>query len=262
MSDAAPSDDKVKWDRSPTYPFISLRKAEERAKQFWNKHRREPARLGMVADTWGYGVKSSGLQQTIGALKQYGLLEDLGSGDERKVQLTDLARRLIVDEREGAREAARREAAMRPRLFQEYKRYVGNMPSDSHFLSELELDRGFNPAAAQAFLKAFVETASWAALVDDDTLSSTLEEMPDPTELTPVKPALPPITGNTNIVEESDAISAVSEIKPLNQRLKVQFTIGSISINAVLQTAEEVDTVIKILEANKALLSLAGTTSQ
>ena len=40
---------------------------------------------------------------------------------------------------------------------------------------------------------------------------------------------------------------------PLSQRLKVELTVGQISVNAVLRSAEEVDTVISFLQANKVL---------
>lgn len=250
------TDDKTKFDRSPSYPFISLKKAEERAKQFWDKHRREGARLATVAPTWGYALKSSGLQQTVGALKQYGLMEDAGSGDERKVQLTDLGRRLIADQRDGAREAALKEAAMRPRLFQEYRRWIGDMPSKSHCLSELELDRGFNPLAANTFLKAFTETIAFAGIGKDDTLSSSLND--DDTEEDDIVDAQQQQTTSKGAAfvgkDLLDVVMPPPGPSPLSQRLKVELTVGQISVSAILRTADEVDTVIAFLEANKVLL--------
>ena len=252
-----PTDEKPKSERSPSYPFISLRKAEERAKQFWEKHRKESARLATVAPTWRYGIKSSGLQQTVGALKQYGLIEDSGSGEERKVQLTDLGRRLVADQRDGAAEAARKEAAMRPRLFQEYKRWIAEMPSESHCLSELELDRGFNRAAAHAFLKAFFDTVSFARLRDDGTLSSTLssveleEEAPEQPERASVKPEQP--TPPQSAIAIAEAI-ATPAIVPFPQRFRVEMTVDAMRVTATLIDATEVDVLIRILEANKVLL--------
>jgi hypothetical protein len=262
MSD---SENKSTRERSPTYPFISLRKAEERAKQFWEKHRKDGARLSTVADTWEYGVKSSGLQQTVGALKQYGLLEDTGSGEDRKVLLTDLGRRLVADQRDGAREAALKEAAMRPRLFQEYRRWISEMPSESHCLSELELDRGFNPLAAKMFLKAFRETVSFAGLRNDDNLSSN----PSDEEGEVMGEAQSEERSARRELHESiaHALAGKSDTdnlptntpKPLAQRLSLNVTVGAISVNATLLTTDEVDTVIKFLEANKVLLALGST---
>jgi hypothetical protein len=254
--DMSEGTEKAKKERSPSYPFISLKKAEERAKQFWEKHRKDDARLAAVGPTWDYGAKSSGLQQTVGALKQYGLLEDAGSGADRKVQLTELGRRLVADQREGAREAALKEAAMRPRLFQEYRRWIGDMPSESHCLSELELDRGFNSAAALAFLKSFRETISFAGLRDDDTLSSNLvggdmeEDGAMETQERHAE-AKSKSFADTNLL---DMVMPPPGPSPLSQRLKVELTVGSLSVSAVLRSPEEVDTVIAFLQANKVLL--------
>src|SRR3954451_2391259 len=79
-----------KKERSPAFPFIPLRRAVERAQSLYENHRREPARLAAVAPSWGYSPKSSGLLQTVAALKQFNLVEDMGSGDDRKIVLTKL----------------------------------------------------------------------------------------------------------------------------------------------------------------------------
>lgn len=235
-------DVKPKFDRSPKYPFISLRKAEERAKTFWAKHRKEGARVSTVADTWGYGVKSSGLQQTVGALKQYGLLDDAGSGDDRKVQLTDLGIRLIADNRPGARESALKEAAMRPRLFQEYRRWIDDPPSEAHCLSELELDRGFNPLAARTFWKALMDTAAYAGLREDG--GSSVD--PDEELVDEERPAA------SVAAEQPPAPASSGEALP--SRLKVEIGENVIMVSAVLRESADVEKLVRILNANKELL--------
>jgi hypothetical protein len=255
MTDGTSGGDyKAKKERSPSFPFISLKKAEERAKALWEKHRREAARLSVVAPTWGYRPKSSGLSQTVSTLKQYGLIEDFGSGEDRKIQLSELGRRLVADMRPGAREAALKEAAMQPRLFQEYAHWVKDAPTEHHRLSDLEIDRGFNKEAAKLFLRAFDETISHAKLGEDDTLSASLEDQdsgpqpmatpePQPREAEPDFPAM--VSG--------DVMSGPRRL-PFAQRLKVEVTLGTLRVSASLMEASEVDTLIKILEANKALL--------
>jgi hypothetical protein len=174
MSDDTTIEAKGKKDRSPSFPFIPLEKAIIRAEQLQEKHKNQPARLAVVGVTWGYGPKSSGLLQTAAALKQYGLVEDIGGGADRKLVLTDLARRILLDKRLGAREQALKEAALKPRLIAEYAPiWLGNELSPDHCLSELRLDRGFTEAAAESFLKVFNETADFANLQKDDSLSPT-----------------------------------------------------------------------------------------
>jgi hypothetical protein len=188
------SDDRARKERSPSYPFISLPKAIERARLFSDAHRRSPARLVSVAETWGYAPSSSGLLQTASALKAFGLLEDLGKGGDRKVQLTDLAQRILHDTRPGARDAAIKEAALRPRLFAEYaEKWLPNRPSDSHCLSELRLDRGFTEAASKMFLRSFDDTATFADLKGGDNLSNVQQDQTDAPDVWPESES-PPMT--------------------------------------------------------------------
>lgn len=173
MTDAAAVDDKGKKDRSPSFPFIPLGRAIERARAFEEKHKKEPTRVVTAAATWGYGAKSSGLLQTIAALKQFGLMEDSGSAAERKLQLTDMARRILFDTRPGVREQAIKEAATKPRLIAEYapRRLTG--VSDDHLISELTLDRKFNNDASRAFIKVLDDTIRFANLKEGDSVSDT-----------------------------------------------------------------------------------------
>lgn len=247
---------KPKKERSPSFPFISLKKAEERAKALWEKHRREAARLSVVAPTWGYQPKSSGLAQTVSTLKQFGLIEDFGSGEDRKIQLSELGRRLVADMRPGAREAALKEAAMRPRLFQEYSHWIDNPLSEHHRLSDLEIDRGFNKEAAKLFLRAFDETISHAGLGEDDTLSATLEEQDSGGDLLSQPAASPnpaPRPHDFPPMVDGDPFSGPQRL-PFAQRLKVEVTLGTLRVSASLMNASEVDMLVKILEANKLLL--------
>lgn len=260
MSD--PTDPK--GSRSPSFPFISLRKAEERAKAFWEKHRRESARVAAVAPTWDYGVKSSGFAQTISAMKHFGLIDVTGSGDDRRLQLSNLGQRLVADQREGAREAALKEAALRPRLFKGYERWIDDPPSVAHRLSELELDRGFNADAARAFVRAFDETVAYAGLKGGDKLSSTPPETSEAEEETNVEAAEPLQGAHNNIglalagpLDPARLSVNQGPNAPLAQRLKVEMTVNALSVTAVLTSAAEVGKLIAMLQAMTPLLPAA-----
>ena len=245
---------KPRKERSPSFPFISLRKAIERVEAFYNGHRREPTRFPALAQTWGYSPSSSGLQQTVAALKQYGLLEEEGSGPERKVRVSDLARRIIADLRPGAQAEAIREAAKRPRLFQEYyPRWLPFRPSDAHCVSELHFERGFNEASARLFLKVFDDTADFAGLRQSDTMGesevasesvSSPDETPerDDQEDGGWKPLVPP-----PVVRDAGE-------RPLSERLQVVTTGNQLTVSAALVSGKEVEKLIRILRANMELL--------
>ncbi|HXC55165.1 MAG TPA: hypothetical protein VNU97_07720 [Rhizomicrobium sp.] len=256
MSDPV-APEKVKKERSPVFPFIPLGKAVERTKALFANHKLQPARVAAVAVSWDYAAKSSGLFQTVAALKQFGLVEDVGSGDDRKIQITDLGRRIVQDERPGARESALKEAAKSPRLIAEYLPiWLPERPSDSHCLSELEIDRGFNSAGAKQFLYVFDQTVAYAKLGADDNMSSDLSASEGHTEK----------DMGTTTAGHQDQIGkpgfpgfGMLQAKPLAQRLKVELTAQSVGVSAMLTSASEVDTLIKILEANKALLPEKGS---
>ena len=158
MTEFAASDSKLRTGRrSPSFPFIPLGRAIERARSLATDYKRTPTRLSNAAQTWGYKPKSSGCLQTIAALKAFGLIEDVGTGDDRKVQLTDLAWRIVHDQRPGVRENALQDAALRPKLIAEFAHgaWRGGRPADHHCISELTIDRGFTEDAARTFLKVF-----------------------------------------------------------------------------------------------------------
>lgn len=260
MSDE-PVSEKARKERSPNFPFISLKRAVERTEALYASHKKEAARLVAVAPTWGYGVKSSGLLQTVAALKQFGLLEDSGSGDERKVQVSDLGRRIIIDARPGAREDAIKEAARRPRLISEYVgKWVPDRPSDLHCVSELELDRGFTADAARAFLRVFDETIAYARL-DDEALNSP--EMISQVLRGDEDPPVSAFQSRRGVDDDYPlpASHASRGSRPLSDRLKVAMDGRSLAVTATLESEAEVDQLITMLTATKTLLPQADSHS-
>lgn len=243
---------RAKKERSPSFPFISLPKAIERLQSFYEAHRKEPTRIGMVALTWNYSPASSGLAQTIAALKQFGLLEEVKGADDRKVQITDLGRRIISDQRPGAKDQGITEAAQRPRLIAEYLTlWVPDRPNDTHRVSDLEFDRGFNQAAARQFLRVFDETVAFAGLaggdrpVDGEAGSAAVGDGSDAELIGP---------GGARAEGVNPMPFTSSRDRPLSERLQVTTTGNQLTVSAALISGREVDKLIRILEANKILL--------
>jgi len=254
VTDQSPEQLKVRKERSPSFPFISLEKALERASDAYESHRREPTRLASIAVTWGYAPKSSGLLQSVAALKQYGLIEDLGSGDDRKVQLTDLARRILLDTREGAADAAIQEAARRPKVIAEYlHRWLPVRPSDAHCISELELDRGFNREAAKLFLRIFDQNVSFANLSHDDpdVIESDSEEHSENVTAGSADSAASMPHSPDSAATGQHKLSTES---PIGERMEVRIAANHLRVTAVLVSTAEVDKLIDILNATKGLL--------
>lgn len=188
-------------DRSPSFPFISLEDAVKRATSFEAAHRRFAARIAVAAELWKLSPKSSTMLQTVAALKAYGLMKDSGSGGDRKIELTDLAQRILKDERPGNRAAAVKEAALKPRLVAEHwKKWGAERPPDATCLSDLHLDQKFTQDAARRFLGVYDDTISYAALTESDKVPELEAEVGGSTVAVPKgatadapKPPAPPL---------------------------------------------------------------------
>ena len=137
-------------DRSPNFPFISLVRAVQRAEQIFNKEKRGLAPYSVIATHWDYSPTSSGALQTAAALKSYGLIEEEGSGASRKLRLSDMALRIILDKREDGSERLSylRRAALMPPVAMEISKKFADGFSDANLNHYLVVERGFSQANA------------------------------------------------------------------------------------------------------------------
>lgn len=153
--------------RSPSFPSIDLKAAVERARAFYQHEKRLPANVTVAAKHWGYSPQSSGGKQVLAALLSFGLMEDKGSGDQRQVKLTDLALRILLDERPGSlerREALQR-AAFMPKIHSElFTKWNESLPSDPNLRHYLLIDKKFNENSVEDFIKELRSTADFAGI--------------------------------------------------------------------------------------------------
>ncbi len=182
MNDVA--DAKKAKERSPNFPFISLEAALERARQFYAEEKRGAAPFNRIVLHWNYSPASSGALQTVGALKIYGLLVEVGggSGAQRTFQLTDMALRVLLDQRPDSvdRDRFLKEAAISPPLAQElYAKWIDGIPSTSTINHILVLEKRFSEMNAVKVGKILVENHRYAKLlssIDDSQNFSQNEE--------------------------------------------------------------------------------------
>ncbi len=245
MPASTPFDDGARRVRSPSFPFIPLGKALVRARSIAERYGRHPVNLAAAGETWHYAPKSSGLAQTLAALRSYGLIEDVGRAEERRIQLSDLGWRILHDTRSDARQEAIREAAIRPRSIAEYAhKWLPSRPSDDECISELHLDRGFSPQAAKQYLKVFDQTAVLADLARPDELSYNLTR---------------PIAGQLSN-EPKDLIVPPAAATPAlaapgtTASMQISFFGDRLEATAVLLNQEDVAKFIAAIEATKTLL--------
>jgi hypothetical protein len=171
--------------RSPSYPFISLKTALERARRLFEAEQRNPVHQETAAAHWGYSPKSSGGKQTIAALRAFGLLEGDGM-----VKLTERALRILMDQRSPSpeKDLLVREAALSPTLHGRlWEKYGAVLPSPTDLKLSLVLGEGFNENSVEEFIAEYIESLDLANLrpLEDSPRTAappvtTLESAPQP----------------------------------------------------------------------------------
>jgi len=189
--------------RSPSFPFVGLREALDRARAFYEAEQRNAARPETAAAHWGYSPKSSGGKQTIAALRSFGLLE----GDAL-VKLSGRALRILLDERDGSEERERllKQAALMPPLHSKlWERYGPELPSPQTLRLSLILDEGFNENSVDDFLTEYKETLEFARLRGAEGGQPRAESSPIPSTpaAAPISTPVPRTTALHLVFEEN-----------------------------------------------------------
>ena len=152
--------------RSPSYPAIDLGKAVERCATLWGGIRKGSTDSASALGYWGYSAKSSGGKTTLAALRKFGLVDV----KQRKVSLSELARSIILDEREGSSEraAALKTAALKPTIYNEmWEKWGAELPKDSHFSHFLRKERSFGDGAIDDVIEGYKRTLAFANLTEE-----------------------------------------------------------------------------------------------
>lgn len=170
--------DSKKRERGPNFPFIGLAAAIQRARQFYDKEKRGSAAVSVIATHWEYSPKSSGLIQTIAALKSYGLMDDEGRGNARRLRLTDRALRILLDPRADSpeRQEAIKQAVLSPTLSATiFEKFPNDFPSDTNLEHFLLFDLKFSPESAKAVVKIIKENNAFTDSVISGMISGSNE---------------------------------------------------------------------------------------
>jgi len=244
----------VKRDRSPKFPYVGLGKALERIQVLYDKVKRYDARVADIAGDWQLSAKSSSTDRTVAALQSFGLVEDSGSGDTRKIRLTELGARILMDVRPGVREKLLAEAAMKPPIILDYaRRWSGGRPDEAHALSQLQFEGGFTSEGAKMFLRVFDETIRFVIGSSSDTSTDPTPpdnqesvDRPSETNSPPNKSssAAPPQTIVTALAGERELTAGILS-KETTFRLLVRGPAG----------VKEIERLIRKLELDKEILA-------
>jgi hypothetical protein len=166
---AEASPKKRQTGRSPSYPSFAIDKALEQVAKLAAKEGSYAVPLKSAMNAWGYSDKSSGGRQSLATIKYFGLIDITGEGDDRKVKVSDLARRILGDKREDETEKKRliREAAMTPAAHQAlFAQYPSGLASDGTVHHFLVFEKGFSDDAAVDLIAEFKRTAAYVGLYE------------------------------------------------------------------------------------------------
>lgn len=208
------------------FPFISLTKALERARSLYNSDMGNKGMSVPIAfAAWDYSEKSSGGFQTISALKQYGLVRDEGANDDRRVKLTDQARRYFASEISNDKEKFETEFAMFPAVMKHLAEHWNyGCPPDNVARTYLKNDLGLGEQSARSLLGIYKENQRYVGLGDNGSAAESNEsystdENTQDRQIIPTEPTLGGFapksvmfTGSNANPEETDRdIFSVSE---------------------------------------------------
>lgn len=180
---------KKRRDRSPSYPAIPLNVAVDKVRDLYRQEKAYLTPIETVLEHWKYSPKSGSGAVAVAAALKFGLVEDEGSGPNRRVKVSDLGLRIVRDTREHSpdRDRLLRDAALLPTIHRElWEKYGGSLPSDANLRHALKFEYGFTDVGATEFAREFRSTIAFAGLVgaeDDEALDPA--DYPTQTEPTP-----------------------------------------------------------------------------
>ncbi len=170
---------KRRTGRSPAYPVFSVEKAINQTNAFFTQEGEYAAPLVSAFKSWGYSIKSSGGRQTLSTLKYYGLIDVTGEGDSRKIKISEIARRILLDQREDQTEKKQliRKVALNPSAHKTlYDEYPNGLASDDSVRHFLVFSEKFKQDAANELIAEFKETSEFAGLYKQDQSPITYED--------------------------------------------------------------------------------------
>jgi hypothetical protein len=155
-------------DRSPAFPVIALDGALGKLAEFETHYKRSAARPEKVGEAWGIKTKAYA-DRIAAALRYFGLLEYQGSGQDRRVVVSEEGRKYLRAQQEETKREIAKTAALRPKQIARFWNDWGaDRPADAACLDDLMLKHGFSEGGARDFLKVYDATITYAKLSDSD----------------------------------------------------------------------------------------------
>jgi hypothetical protein len=187
--------EEITKDRSPRAPSSTLEGAIEAVRKLHSKARTASVKPGVAVQALGYAGMTGTSMSMLATLGQYGLIER-SSGN---IAVSPLAVRILHPSGDTQKEAAIREAALLPKVFQEA--LIGFEHCAVEVIANHLIQGGFAPDKAKKVAQVYLDNRSFAKLDDPDKIENNeSEERSNPSsknaqpDLRPLPPSLPPVT--------------------------------------------------------------------
>lgn len=234
--------------RSPNFPNLSLEEAIESAREIFDKSRHAEIPREAVAKDLGYSGLTGRSVVVLGALNQYGLVENTTKGN---MKVSQLAADILHGYPEAVRLEALYKAGREPSLFRGiFEKFGDHVPSDNAVRSFL-IQSGFTNDGAEKALKTFTDTNRFlevkgACKSYGDTPESDPESPPDNTnqEKKPME--------QNKVTPDKSAIGAA--IFWNKGELDFNLSSAGLAVTGATNSASELKAYIAKLEALVALL--------
>lgn len=174
---------KTPRERSPSFPFISLKTAIARLLEFDAKFGRQEPTADRTYLAWAMKGNTSQAQQTLAALKYFGLIDYKGTGPKRPVSISELGRKYLRAQQDSVKKEVLKQVALKPKWIAHFwGKWATDKIPDEIRLDTLVLEHKFNENAAPTFLKVYDDTIAYAGLSSSDKVELADGEVPDEEE--------------------------------------------------------------------------------
>jgi hypothetical protein len=167
------ADSPAKRDRSPSFPSIALKDAIDRLVAFEKYFGRHTAPVDKAGAAWN--LKTA--DQTIAALRYFGLIDYVGRPGDRQVAISEDGRNYLRAQQASVKQEILKRAAVRPKEIRKFWEIWGaDRPPDLVCADDLVLKNGFSQRGASIFLKVYDATIAFAGLGESDKVVPDREE--------------------------------------------------------------------------------------
>lgn len=152
--------------RSPDFPYITLRDSIANIERLYGAAKINFVPVPVGLGKMGISLKSSLAQRGLASMLSYGLLSDKGTGKEKQIKVSDLARKIMIETNDIERLRSIRDAALNPPIMRKAFDTWGasGLPDENTIKSLLELQWGFTDRAAVRFASVVRENFDYARL--------------------------------------------------------------------------------------------------